>query len=351
MKDISEIDKNFAIETHIEREGIKLFNVETEPFRIYGVSMENGKFRRMPEKIAANVSERVNWLHTHTAGGRVRFVTDSPYVAIKAECSAFRYSHMALSGTAGFDIYSEYDGKQRYEGTCIPPYNMESEYESVVDFTVKCKRVVTIFLPLFSEVSRLYVGLKEDSILETAPDYHIETPVVYYGSSITQGGCCSRPGNSYQSILSRRFDCNYINLGFTGGAMGEDAITDYIKGLTMSVFVLDYDHNALTPQDLEATHGKMFGAVRKTHPNLPIIIMPRPKYYLNEEEERRSQITYHTYLAAREAGDKNVYFISGRELMELVEDTGTVDNCHPTDSGYFSMANAVSRTLREIWSL
>ncbi len=351
MKDISEIDKNFVIETHIKREGLRMFDAEEAPFRIYGVWMESGKYRRMPEKLAANVSERVNWLHAHTAGGRVRFVTDSPYVAIKTEGSAVRYSHMALSGTAGFDIYSEYDGKQRYEGTCIPPYNIETGYESVIDFTVKCKRVVTIFLPLYSEIRKLYIGLKEGSVLEEAPDYRIETPVVYYGSSITQGGCCSRPGNSYQSILSRRFDCNYINLGFTGGAMGEDAITDYIKSLKMSVFVMDYDHNALTPQDLEATHGRMFSAVRETHPELPIIIMPRPKYYLNDEEILRSQITYNTYLSAKEAGDKNVYFISGRELMELVEDTGTVDNCHPTDSGYFSMANAVGRTLKKIWNL
>lgn len=349
MKDISKIDKNLAVETNIVREGLEFLDVEEEPFRIYGVKMENGKFRRMPEKIAVTVSERVGWLHTNTAGGRVRFVTDSPYVAIKTACSPIRYSHMPLTGTAGFDVYSEYEGKQRYEGTFIPPYNIETGYESVIDFTVKCKRLVTIFLPLYCEVSKLYIGLKEGAILEKAPDYRIETPVVYYGSSITQGGCCSRPGNCYQSILSRKFDCNYINLGFTGGAMGEDAITDYIKEFKMSVFVLDYDHNALTPEDLEATHSRMFCAVREMHPQLPIVIMPRPKYYLNEEEKLRSQITYNTYLAAKEAGDKNVYFISGRELMELVEDTGTVDNCHPTDSGYFSMANALEHTFKEIW--
>ena len=116
----------------------------------------------------------------------------------------------------------------------------------------------------------------------------------------------------------------------------------------MSVFVLDYDHNALTPENLEATHSRMFCAVRERHPQLPIIIMPRPKYYLNEEEKLRSQITYNTYLAAKEAGDRNVYFISGRELMELVEDTGTVDNCHPTDSGFFSMACALEEVLKEI---
>jgi len=56
----------------------------------------------------------------------------------------------------------------------------------------------------------------------------------------------------------------------------------------------------------------------------------------------------HTYLEAKAAGDENVYFISGEKLMELVGDNGTVDNCHPTDSGFFSMACAVEEVLKEI---
>ena len=87
-------------------------------------------------------------------------------------------------------------------------------------------------------------------MLKDAPEYRIKKPVVYYGSSITQGGCASKPGSSYESILSRRFDCDYINLGFSGTAKGEDEIVDYIKGLEMSVFVMDYDHNAPTTEHL-----------------------------------------------------------------------------------------------------
>ena len=73
MKDISKIDKNLVVETHIVREGLEFFDVEEEPFRIYGVKMENGKFRRMPEKIAVTVSERVGWLHTNTAAVNIQF--------------------------------------------------------------------------------------------------------------------------------------------------------------------------------------------------------------------------------------------------------------------------------------
>lgn len=349
MKSIAEIDKNLAIETSIKREGLCFYDVEQELFQIYGIFKENGMFRRMPEEIAKSVSEGVYILHTNTAGGRVRFVTDSPYVAIKTEYIPGKMSHFALSGSSGFDMYSQYDGMTRYEGTFIPPYNTGNGYESVLDFEKCHERVVTINFPLYSSVRKLYIGLKEGAVLKTAPGYRVEKPIVYYGSSITQGGCASKPGSSYQSILSRRFDCDYLNLGFSGNAKGEDEMVDYIKGLDMSVFVMDYDHNSPSLEQLERTHSRMFQKIRDVHPDLPILIMSRPKYYLTEIEQRRRTIIWNTYLKAKEQGDENVYFLDGKKLMELAGDNGTVDNCHPTDSGFLSMASAISQVFEKIF--
>lgn len=345
---IDEVDKNLAVETAIDREGLYFLDAETAPFKIYGIFKENGIFRRIPEEIAKRVSEGVYTLHTHAAGGRVRFITDSPYVAIKTEYSPGKMPHFALTGSAGFDIYSESNGATRYEGTFVPPFDVADGYESVKDFPEQKERIITINFPLYSSVRKLYIGLKEGSVLKEAPEYKIEKPIVYYGSSITQGGCASKPGSSYQSILSRRFDCNYINLGFAGNAKGEDAIVDYIKKLDMSIFVLDYDHNAPSTEHLQATHQKMFQAIRSAQSNLPILIMTRPKYYLTAEEKKRHEIIYNTYTTAKAQGDKNVYFLSGQQLMKIALDNGTVDNCHPTDSGFFSMACAIEEIFREI---
>lgn len=341
-KNIAEIDKNLAVETNIERDGLCFMDVETAPFKFYGIFKEGESFRRIPEDVARSVSEGVYNLHTHTAGGRVRFVTDSPYVAIKTQYTPSKMPHFALTGSAGFDMYSECDGEHRYEGTFLPPFDVSDGYESVIDFPERKERIITINFPLYSSVTKLYIGLKEGAVLKEAPKYRIEKPIVYYGSSITQGGCASKPGSSYESILSRRFDCNYVNLGFSGNAKGEDGITDYIKSLDMSIFVLDYDHNAPSTEHLQATHQKMFQAIRKAQPKLPILIMTRPKYYMIPEEMKRHEIIYNTYITAKEQGDENVYFLSGQQLMSLVADNGTVDNCHPTDSGFFSMACAIA---------
>jgi len=348
MKDIAELDPNLKVDTEVEREDLCFLDAEQEPFRIYGVFREGEYFRRMPENIARSVSDGVYHLHTNTAGGRVRFITDSPYLAIKTEYEPGKMTHFALTGSAGFDMYEDKNGVSRYLGTFRPPYDVTDGYEGVKDFEEAGEKIITLEMPLYSSVKKLYIGLKKGSVLKAAPEYHTIKPVVFYGSSITQGGCASKPGSCYQSILSRRLDFDYINLGFSGNAKGEDTMVDYIKELDMSLFVMDYDHNASSIEDLEATHSKMFRAIRAAQPDLPILILPRPKYFLNKEEIKRAEIIYNTYLNAKEHGDKNVYYITGRELMEVVGDNGTVDNCHPTDSGFFSMACAIAPIIEKI---
>ena len=342
MQTIVQIDKNFAIETSIEREGLILYDAAKSPFQLHGVFVENGVYRRMPESISEKVSHGVNVLSRCGAGGRVRFMTDSPYVAIKVEGKAIgKSAQTAFAGSCGFDMYSEYNGNNRYEATFVPPIDVDGGYESVKDFKQQRLRTVTINFPMYFEVYRLYIGLQKGSILCKAQDYQIKKPVVYYGSSVTQGASASRPGNTYQNLLSRWFGCDYVNLGFSGGAKGEKEMAEYISTLDMSALVLDYDYNAPTPEYLQNTHEKMFAIVRKSHPELPILMMPRPKYYLEPEEEKYAEIVHNTYLAAKAKGDDKVWFISGKKLMEVVKDTGTVDGCHPTDSGFFSMACAI----------
>ena len=347
---ISQIDKNFKIETKIAKSDIKFYNVRLAPIEVNGIFHEDGKFRRMPEPIARSVSDGVHWLHSNTAGGRARFVTDSPYVAIHAKMANLgKMPHFALAGSAGFDLYIK--GKsEKYVNTFVPPYEMSDGYESVIELGKRQKRELVINFPLYSDVVELYIGISDTATLEAPSPYEIEKPIVYYGSSITQGGCASRPGCSYQAIISRAFNADYINLGFSGNAKAEDEMAEYVCTLDMSAFVYDYDHNAPSIEHLEATHEKMFKRVRSAFPNLPIILMSRPKYTLTPDERTRLKIIKHTYENALANGDENVYFIDGRTLMSLCKDEGTVDNCHPTDLGFFSMAQALKKVLKAIYS-
>jgi len=346
MKNISDVDVNFKIQTNIEKDNIIFYNALSDPFKIYGLIYENCKFRRIPEKVAASVSEDVYFLHANTAGGRVRFKTDSSYVAIRAYMeNVGKMPHFALVGSAGFDLYVN----NVYFGSFEPPFSIENGYESILEIGNVGMADIMINFPLYSDVSKLYIGVESNAHIEKPLEYQDEAPIVYYGSSITQGGCASRPGTCYQGIISRKLNIDYINLGFSGSAKAEDEIADYIKKLDMSILVYDYDHNAPTVEHLRDTHEKMFNIVRSANPKLPIIMMSRPKFYLNDEEKERLEIIKKTYKNALVSGDNNVYFVGGDKLTQLCGNEGTVDNCHPTDFGFASMADALCDVISEIY--
>ena len=341
---LDEIDKNFKVETKLDLPDVKFHDPRREPFKIYGVFFEGGLYRRIPEGIAKTVSDGVATNGRYSTGGRIKFKTTSKYIAISVKCQRHLMPHCALSGSSGFDIYA---GKN-YIGTFIPPFGEFTEYEAKYTFPDRRMREITINMPLFTTVSEIYVGLEERARVEKTRGYKYEKPIVFYGSSITHGGCASRPGTCYEGFISRRLDTDYINLGFSGCAKGEDSIAEYISGLDTSVFVYDYDHNAPTAEHLEKTHERMFLKVRAANPDLPILMLSRPKYYLTEAEKKRLEIVKKTYENALARGDKNVYFIPGPSLMKYAKDEGTVDGCHPTDLGFYSMAKVIIPTIKKI---
>ena len=338
MSDIAAIDPNFSVSEAFGREDVVMRNCREEPFSVHGVFYRDGLFRRLPEEVAKTVNEGVLRTHSHTAGGRVRFVTDSPFVALTARMPVRNVlPHMPLTGVAGFDLYA--DGE--YAGTFVPPCGFEGGYSGILSFSDCRRRVVTIDFPLYNPVSNLFVGLAADAALEPAPSYRHALPAVFYGSSITQGACASRPGTCYEAILSRRFDFDYVNLGFSGSAKGEDTIIEYLASMPCSVFFLDYDHNAPSPAHLAETHERLFRAFRKTHARTPVVMMSRPRARFRGDDAARREAVLATYRRAVAEGDRNVYFLDGAALTVLCGTDGLVDGTHPTDLGFASMAAAL----------
>ena len=357
MKTIADIDKNLEMKT-VNKDDLKAYPVRDKRFTIYGsyAPESDTLFRRVPEEVAKNMSDGAHFLHTNTAGIRVRFKTDSQYIALKPTIpSAANMVIMPLAGSTGFDIYA--DGK--FVGIIAPPVVYKDKYratvenwdayEGIVEFPDRKMREIQINFPLYSDVSDLSIGLQEDAKIESGAKYTHKKPIVFYGSSITQGAAASRPGNSYEAIISRRFDSDYINLGFSGNARAEDAIAEYISNLDMSIFVYDYDHNAPTVEHLQKTHKPMFDKIRAKHPDLPIIMLTRPNRTEPSEREARVQIIKDTYNQSKASGDNNVYFIDGADILNLHDpEMMTVDNCHPNDFGFYCMAEVIGNVIEKL---
>lgn len=349
MSNICEIDKNFKVETNLNLNDDIYYNVKENNWCLFGLEFDD-RFIRMPKEIAQKVSKGVLSLHSNTSGGRLRFITDSPYVALVAQMpDKVNFSHMPQTAISGFDLYVG----GRFYSAFIPPEQMEDSFSSVVRFRNEAKKNITINFPLYNNVENLYIGLKKGSCFEKAEDYRSGKKIVYYGSSITQGGCVSRSGLAYPAIISNEIDCDYINLGFSGSALGEKEMAEYIGRLNPDIFVLDYDHNAPNEEHLRNTHEAFFKTFRNICPETPVIIISAPNFkYDYFDWKARREIIKQTYNNAVSNRDKNVYFIDGEQLWGIDNwDSCTVDGTHPNDLGHFKMAKAILPTIKKIISL
>lgn len=350
---IEEIDRNLKTTGISDRSRLQFFDIRQDPFRVYGLYdyRQQPAFVRMPQNVAESVSLGVGSLSRNTAGGRVRFSTDSDVIVLHAVMpSVCRFSHMPLTGSAGFDLYVDdpESGVSRYWRTFVPPTDMADGYESEIRFPSGKKRSVTVHFPLYSEVRDVLIGIDRDADLGEGQFYRNELPIVCYGSSITQGGCASRPGNCYQNILARQMHMDFLNLGFSGCGKAEDVMIDYLAGLPMVAFISDYDHNAPDAEHLKKTHFKLYEAVRKTHPNMPYIMLSRYDFNSHYEENiERRDVIYETYRRARAAGDRNVFYIDGASVFRgQYQEMCTVDGTHPNDLGFALLADAIGAELK-----
>lgn len=344
---ISEIDKNLKVESSIQKDDIVWLSPKDSPFVIYNASETERDmgYHRMPDAIAKKVNSGVAALNFHSAGIRVRFKTNSPYIAIKSRQYAMQtMPHIAKTGQSGFDLYDE----QGFVAAFVPPYGVSEGYESLKD-THGGEHTYTINFPLYDIVEELYIGLSKDAILLPPDDYKHPKPVLFYGSSITQGGCASRPGNCYQSLISRSLDTDYINLGFSGSAKAEEIMAQYLATLNVSVFVYDYDWNAESLEELKEHHYPFYKKYRELRPTTPIVFVTRPDFSIYDESSARRDLIKQNYEKAKSEGDNNVYFIDGETLFAGEHrDSCTVDGCHPNDLGFFRMSQVIGAVLKDI---
>lgn len=350
MSDISKIDNNFATSEIVT--GGEFFSVDNAPFKTYGVMNDEKGYYRIPLDVAKASNDGVVGLNRFTAGGIIRFSTNSKSLALKARHTyGGVMPHMAALGSNGFAVY---EGKRflcSFQPT-VPPSAIGEEKILRYDENAVSPdgfHEITIYMPLYGAYDDIMVKVDEGAEIRPAKPFRNEKPVVFYGSSITQGGCASTPAMGFTNIISRDLDVYCLNLGFSGSARAEDAMIEYLAGLDMSVFVMDYDHNAPNAEHLVATHKKLFDAVRAKNPGLPIVIASSVPCYSWSEEAyaKRREVIFATYKAALEAGDKNVYFLNGAEFFnsEIPFDNCTVDGCHPNDAGMIRMAKGFESVL------
>jgi lysophospholipase L1-like esterase len=263
--------------------------------------------------------------------------------------------HMPATGQCGVDCYLGMPGAMHYRSTSRMDI-AQAAYEHLLFNDAEAGlRHVTLNLPLYQGVGEIEVGVSRGARVLPPADYAMPGRVVVYGTSITQGGCATRPGMAYTNILSRRLNVEFINLGFSGNGKGEPEVAEVIARIQAPVlYLLDYEANA-GPDGIKATLARFIDILRTAHPDTPILVisrvLPSVDRFLQSARDARSQTREFQrgiVEARRKAGDRRISFVDGTDLMGDDFDECTVDGAHPTDLGFYRMANALEPTVRHL---
>ena len=320
-----------------------------------GWSATKAFYDRLPAKAEGVVRPPVWSLSHHSAGLSVRFRTDATSIDVRWELisKGLALPHMPATGVSGVDLYVRTDTGWRWLATGQPRKQVNS-VRLASNLTPKF-RDYWLYLPLYNGVSRVEVGLPPESSMEPSPprDASRQKPIVFWGTSITQGGCTSRPGMVHTAILGRRLNRPVINLGFSGNGRMEPEVARLIAEIDAAVYVIDCLPN-LTGTEVTARVERVVEILRKAKPETPILLVEDRTYanaFLvassrnrNTESRAALKAAYQRMVAA---GVKGLYYLPGDHLLgEDGEDT--VDGSHLTDLGFFRQAGAFEQALRPV---
>ena len=352
------LDPNMRLKK-ADSNGIIWYDPREAPLEITGLEWikEEGLYRRLPKQPAWEIRDAVDALANHTAGGQIRFSSDCKRIMIRVELKEKSgMYHMPATGQSGFDLYFKEDGVQRYFRTTRFHQDSIRYTAELFKSETRKMRTFTLNFPLYNGVNAVMVGVDQGSLVETPPAFKLEGKIVIYGTSITQGGCVGRPGMAYSNILSRELDMQFVNLGFSGNGRGEPALANLITQVAgKKLIILDYEANA--GNTIMETLGPFVEILRKSHPDIPILIMSRIPYAYDQEGSKsykdwvdRRDFQEVLVMHRKSTGDENIYFLDGSTILGEDYDECTVDGVHPNDLGSMLIADALQPVIEKILS-
>ena len=339
----------FAVAQEVRRDKDKEAGIHyygKEFFLIEGTtipdSLKESPYDRLPISYKNKVRTPVWELSKASAGISVRFLSNSTTIKVKWELlNNARMNHMAETGIKGIDLYCRVDDRWQYVNTARPS-GKENEALLINNMSSEM-REYKMFLPLYDGVTKLEIGIDTLRKIEK-PARSDRRPIVFYGTSITQGGCASRPGMAYTNIISRKLNVECVNYGFSGNGRMESAIAELLSEIDASFFVIDCLPNMLSPEIRKNTH-PLVEIIRSKHPSTPIVFVEgllHERSFLDDTTKSRldekNRVLRSEYDKMLEKGFTNIFYVDGKGALGD-DHEGTVDGVHFTDLGFIRFAD------------
>lgn len=311
-------------------------------------------YNRLPARAEKAVRPSVWSLSQQSAGLCLRFVTDATTIHTRWALTSERLAmpHMPATGVSGVDLYVRTNSKWRWLAVGRPERQTNS-LQLVRDLPVG-KREYLLYLPLYNGIHSVEVGVPTvASLWQKSLDGEARKPLVFWGTSITQGGCASRPGMVHTAILGRRFGRTVVNLGFSGNGKMEPEVAQLMSEIDAAIYVIDCLPN-LNHVEVTQRVEPLVTILRQTRQETPILLVEGRTYadaFLVEGNAQRNKSNRaalrEAYQRMQSAGISGLHYLEGNSLLGQ-DGEDTVDGSHPTDLGFVRQADTFEVALRQI---
>ena len=351
--DIERWDPNMAVANAVVTNGVKWIDGRFLPIEGRAFDDVEHYYDRLPANVTTNVNAGVRGMKHNTSGMLFRFSTDSGKLNFKwvpyNGCLAM--DHMPASGMSGIDVYRWDAGKGRWLYVKTGRITDPKGGSLSIPWTPGTPCLVN--LPLYNGVRSFSLGIEPNATIKALPPRAsgVNKPVVFYGTSITHGGCCSRPGLAFVNRVGRDLDVPVVGLGFSGSGVMEFEMSEHLARIDASCYVLDCLWNmCLTEKEhpgrsVEGNYEKFIRNLRAKRPGVPIVMAEQCDVYMKgaNDKDKFMRRLYEKLVAE---GWKDLVYLP-KEGMYTGDFEGTVDGCHPNDIGMESMSKAFGKAVRE----
>ena len=338
-------------EVPVKGDTIKFFDGQL--FTIIGKFHSEKNYARFPKEYKSTLRKEVWDLGQNSAGISIRFRSNASEIAVRWTVTKdMNMDHMPATGIKGVDLYAYTDNHWKY-------INTGRVKGKVNEFTLVRSggavfREYLLNLPLYDGVDSLSIGINSSAeITKPSEMYMIDKkPVVYYGTSIAQGGCASRPGMAFTNILAREMDRSFINMGFSGNGTLETSVGAAMCEIDAALYVLDCNPNTSTDLIYERAV-ELVKLLKQKRPGVPVLLV-EGFYYENgfgdprqsDTEKKRVELQ-RAFNELKKSGIKQIYYKKGDGMIGN-DHEGTVDGVHPNDLGMIRMAESLRPAIQRI---
>ncbi len=323
-------------------------------------------YDRFPKRAEGSVTKAVWDLSKQSAGLMIRFRSNAAEIKVRyVVAGAHGFPHMPATGVSGVDLYAVSSngverwcsGKYAFGDTIVYNYkNIEPN-----DEFHKSGREYRLFLPLYNQVKWMEIGTPEGTAFTPLP-VRPDKPIVVYGTSIAQGGCASRPGMAWPTILERKLDEPLINLGFSGNGRLDKEVIDLLAEIDAKLYVIDCLPNLtiwndpkfmVTPEEIKKRLAYAVKTLKAKRPDVPIVFAEHAGYTdeaLNpvsrNYSQRVNEVLRQSFETMLSDGFTKIYLIPKEDFGQDIETM--VDGTHPSDLGMMRYAVGYEKHIRKI---